>query len=221
MSPKPDALQIFLRCGTRFRPANAFHQPFFIVSKNVLESRFSMLSGRRKRCTCSSPIGRGPLSPGSSGKTIEGVEARIVDENNQPVAPGEMGDLIIKTDAACAGYWNQHDRSKDTPAGHLAADGRSVLSGCGRILLTRRALRRHAESQRHMGEPGRDREPNLLEHPDVQEAAVVGRKDEDGLVKTVACVVLRDGKAGTTEAAQRLQRFCSGTPSSFQTAAPD
>jgi benzoate-CoA ligase len=50
-------------------------------------------------------------------------------------------------------------------------------------------------------------ENQLLEHPDVQEAAVVGRKDENGLVKTVACIVLRNGKAGTTEAAQELQRF--------------
>src|SRR5579863_2159197 len=56
----------------------------------------------------------GAVKPGSSGTIIPGFEARIVDENNQLVAPGEMGDLIVKTDAACAGYWNQHDRSKDT-----------------------------------------------------------------------------------------------------------
>jgi len=39
------------------------------------------------------------------------------------------------------------------------------------------------------------------------EAAVVGRKDEDGLVKTVACVVLRAGKPGNPEVASELQRF--------------
>jgi benzoate-CoA ligase len=50
-------------------------------------------------------------------------------------------------------------------------------------------------------------ENELLEHPEVQEAAVVGRKDEDGLIKTVACVVLRDGKAGSPELASRLQAF--------------
>jgi benzoate-CoA ligase len=50
-------------------------------------------------------------------------------------------------------------------------------------------------------------ENQLLEHPEVQEAAVVGRKDEDGLVKTVACVVLRDRRPGTPEFASQLQRF--------------
>jgi acyl-coenzyme A synthetase/AMP-(fatty) acid ligase len=50
-------------------------------------------------------------------------------------------------------------------------------------------------------------ENHLLEHHDVREAAVVGRKDEDGLVKTVACVVLRDAKNGSPEVAEELQRF--------------
>jgi benzoate-CoA ligase len=50
-------------------------------------------------------------------------------------------------------------------------------------------------------------ENQLIEHPAVQEAAVVGRKDEQGLVKTVACVVLRDSRTGTDEIAAELQRF--------------
>ena len=50
-------------------------------------------------------------------------------------------------------------------------------------------------------------ENQLLEHPQVLEAAVVGRQDVDGLVKTVACVVLRHGKAGAPELAAELQRF--------------
>jgi benzoate-CoA ligase len=50
-------------------------------------------------------------------------------------------------------------------------------------------------------------ENHLLEYPDVQEAAVVGRKDEEGLVKTIAFVVLRAGKTGSVELAAELQRF--------------
>jgi benzoate-CoA ligase len=50
-------------------------------------------------------------------------------------------------------------------------------------------------------------ENKLLEHPQVQEAAVVGRKDADGLVKTVAYIVLHDGKRGSTELSSELQRF--------------
>jgi len=47
----------------------------------------------------------------------------------------------------------------------------------------------------------------LIEHPAVQEAAVVFRKDEDELPKPVACIVTRNGAAGTPELARELQEF--------------
>ena len=148
----------------------------------------------------------GEVKPGSSGKVIEGFEAHIVDQDNQPVALGEMGDLIIKTDAACAGYWNQHDRSKDTIAGHWLRTGDLYYQDAEGFFWYGGRSDDMLKVSGTWVSPV-EIENQLLEHPDVQEAAVVGRKDEDGLVKTVACVVLRDGKAGTTQAAQGLQRF--------------
>ncbi|MGC1449357.1 MAG: benzoate-CoA ligase family protein [Candidatus Sulfotelmatobacter sp.] len=148
----------------------------------------------------------GAVKPGSSGTIVPGFEARIVDENHQPVSPGEMGDLIVKTDAACACYWNQHEKTKDTISGHWLRTGD----------------RYHQDADGYFWYAGRsddmlkvsgtwvspvEIENHLLEHPEVQEAAVVGRKDEDGLVKTVACVVLRDGRDGNPETASELQRF--------------
>ena len=111
-----------------------------------------------------------------------------------------------KTDAACAGYWNQHEKTKDTISGHWLRTGD----------------RYHQDAEGFFWYAGRsddmlkvsgmwvspvEIENQLLEHPEVLEAAVVGRKDEDGLVKTVACIVLRDGKPGSPEAAAELQRF--------------
>lgn len=148
----------------------------------------------------------GAVKPGSSGTIIPGFEARIVDENNQPVVPGEMGDLIVKTDAACAGYWGQHEKTKDTITGHWLRTGD----------------RYHQDADGYFWYAGRsddmlkvsgtwvspvEIENVLLEHPEVQEAAVVGRKDTDGLVKTVACIVLPDGKPGSLELSSELQRF--------------
>src|SRR5205814_2598397 len=60
----------------------------------------------------------GAVRPGSSGQILEGYEARIVDEKGQPVPDGEIGNLLIKSDAVCAGYWNQHEKTKDTIQGH-------------------------------------------------------------------------------------------------------
>jgi benzoate-CoA ligase family protein len=148
----------------------------------------------------------GAVKPGSSGTIIPGFKARIVDENNQAVAPGEMGDLMIKTDAACACYWNQHDKTKDTISGHWLRTGdRYYQDAEGYFWYAGRSDDMLKVSGTWVSPV--EIENQLLEHPHVQEAAVVGRKDEDGLVKTVACVVLRDGKSGSPEVAADLQRF--------------
>jgi benzoate-CoA ligase len=148
----------------------------------------------------------GAVKPGSSGTIIPGFEARIVDETNQPVASGEMGDLIVKTDAACACYWNQHEKTKDTISGHWLRTGdRYYQDAEGYFWYAGRSDDMLKVSGTWVSPV--EVENQLLEHPHVQEAAVVGRKDEDGLVKTVACVVLRDGKPGNPEVALELQRF--------------
>ncbi|MGD1080985.1 MAG: benzoate-CoA ligase family protein [Candidatus Sulfotelmatobacter sp.] len=148
----------------------------------------------------------GSVKPGSSGTIIPGFEARIVDENNQPVVPGEMGDLIVKTDAACACYWNQHEKTKDTISGHWLRTGdRYYQDADGYFWYAGRSDDMLKVSGTWVSPV--EIENQLLEHPSVQEAAVVGRKDGDGLVKTVACVVLRDGKPGSAEVAAELQRF--------------
>jgi benzoate-CoA ligase family protein len=148
----------------------------------------------------------GAVKPGSSGKIIPGFDARIVDENQQPVVPGEMGDLIIKTDAACACYWNQHEKTKDTISGHWMRTGdRYYQDADGYFWYAGRSDDMLKVSGTWVSPV--EIENQLLEHPEVQEAAVVGRKDEDGLVKTVACVVLRDGKPGSPDVAKELQRF--------------
>jgi benzoate-CoA ligase len=148
----------------------------------------------------------GAIKPGSSGTIIPGFDARIVDENHQLVPSGEIGDLIIRTDAACAGYWNQHEKTKDTISGHWMRTGdRYYQDADGYFWYAGRSDDMLKVSGTWVSPV--EIENQLLEHPDVQEAAVVGRKDEDGLVKTVACVVLRDGRPGTPEFAAQLQSF--------------
>ena len=148
----------------------------------------------------------GAVKPGSSGTIIPGFDARIVDENHQPVALGEMGDLIIRTDAACVCYWNQHEKTKDTISGHWLRTGdRYYQDADGYFWYAGRSDDMLKVSGTWVSPV--EIENHLLEHPQVQEAAVVGRKDRDGLVKTVACVVLRDSMPGNPEVAEELQRF--------------
>jgi crotonobetaine/carnitine-CoA ligase len=49
-----------------------------------------------------------PPEPGTCGKPRDGVEARVVDDNDCEVAPGEIGELILRTDRPWAmnhGYY--------------------------------------------------------------------------------------------------------------------
>src|SRR3712207_7203140 len=58
------------------------------------------------------------LKPGSSGKPVPGYEARILDEDEQPVEePGEAGYLSVKGDSAAAYYWRNHEKTKETMKG--------------------------------------------------------------------------------------------------------
>jgi len=63
------------------------------------------------------------VRPDSSGQVIPGFEARIVDDNNRPLAAGEIGNLVVKADSVCAYYWNQHEKTKDTIEGHWIRTG--------------------------------------------------------------------------------------------------
>jgi acyl-coenzyme A synthetase/AMP-(fatty) acid ligase len=51
-------------------------------------------------------------------------------------------------------------------------------------------------------------EAKLVEHPKVLEAAVVGRKDESGLVKPEAHVVLVDGAEESEDTTGELLQLC-------------
>ena len=148
----------------------------------------------------------GAVRPGSSGKIIPGYDAKIVDENNQLVRTGEVGNLLIKADSTCSHYWNQHEKSKDTIEGHWIrtgdkysqdADGYFWYAGRSDDMLKCSGVWVSPVEIENV----------LSEHPAVQEAAVVGRKDHDDLMKVLACVVLKNGTAATSELSRELQDF--------------
>jgi benzoate-CoA ligase len=148
----------------------------------------------------------GHVRPGSSGQIIRGYEARIVDEHDQPVAVGEMGNLLIKGDSTCAYYWNQHEKTKATIQGewirtgdkyYCDADGYYWYGGRSDDMLKAGGI---------WVSPV-EIEGVLIDHEAVQECAVIGRDDGHGLMKPFAYVVLKSQIAGTPELAAALQTF--------------
>jgi benzoate-CoA ligase len=148
----------------------------------------------------------GRVRPGSSGVVVPGYEARLVDEHGQSVPTGELGDLIIKGDSTCALYWNRHEQTKDTIAGHWIRtgdkyyrdeDGFFWFAGRSDDMLKVGGLWVSPAEVEH----------RLLEHPAVQACGVTGREDRDGLVKPVAHVVPSPDVTPGTELALELQQF--------------
>nr|HET6904502.1 benzoate-CoA ligase family protein [Ktedonobacteraceae bacterium] len=148
----------------------------------------------------------GAIKPGSTGKLVPGYEARVVDENGQAVAQGDIGNLLIRGDSTAAAYWNKHEKTKDVINGHWIHTGDKYYQDaegffwyCGR-----------SDDMLKVG--GQwvspvEVENALIEHPAVLESAVVGEFDEGELIKPKAYVVLQAGYEPSEALANELKTF--------------
>jgi benzoate-CoA ligase len=148
----------------------------------------------------------GAIRPGSSGQPVPGYEARLVDEHNEAVPIGQIGNLMIRGDSTCASYWNRHEKSKETIEGHWIRTGdKYVQDEDGYFWYAGRS-----DDMLKVGgiwvSPV-EVENVLVEHAAVMECGVVGRSDHDGLIKPAAYVVLKAGVDGTPELASALQEW--------------
>jgi len=148
----------------------------------------------------------GAIRPGSSGLIVPGYDARLLDDEGDAVLPGEIGSLWIRGDSVCAGYWNQHEKTKNTIEGHWIrtgdkytqdVDGFYWYSGRSDDMLKVGGLWVSPVEV----------ENALVEHAAVLECGVVGHDDHDGLLKPMAFVVLRAGVQESPDLANELQRF--------------
>ena len=109
-------------------------------------------------------------------------------------------------DSICAGYWNKHEQTKATLLGEWIRTGDKY----------------RVDEDSYYWYQGRsddmlkvsgiwvspfEVEAALMEHAAVQEAAVVGHEDTDGLVKPRAFVVVAGEAVPGEELATTLQRF--------------
>jgi len=133
----------------------------------------------------------GEIRPGSSGKVIAGYEAKIVNENGNPVPQGEIGQLLIRGDSICTGYWNQHEKTKATFEGIWFRTGDKYYQDeAGYFWYAGRADDLFKVNGRWLSPA--EVESALIAHPAVREAGVVAREDSAGLAKPAAYVVVNE-----------------------------
>ena len=144
------------------------------------------------------------LRPGSTGLVVPGYEARLLDEHGQDVKDEEIGALLVKGDSAAAYYWNKHERSKATMLGEWTVTGDQYHRDAEGYYWY------HGRNDDMMKVSGSwvspvEVENALLGHPAVAMCAVVGRKDEAGLLKPRAVVVLKPGSKPGDALAEELK----------------
>ncbi len=135
------------------------------------------------------PIGLGD----SLGVSMPGWRMKVTDEDGRAVLPGQIGELRLRGPGVLKGYWGDKAASEAavTSDGWLRT-GDLVRSGpLGTVLF-------HGREKAVIKSGGYsvyplEVEADLEEHPDVLEAAVVGRPDDKLGEVPVAAVRLRPG----------------------------
>lgn len=129
---------------------------------------------------------------GSAGRPALNVETRIVDDNDAPVPPGVVGEIVHRSPHAMLGYWNDPGKTAETFRGGWFHSGDlGVLDADGYLTV----VDRKKDMIKSGGEnvASREVEEAIYQHPAVAEAAVFGVPDAKWIEAVTAVVVLRDG----------------------------
>lgn len=146
---------------------------------------------------------------GSVGWARSGVEVRIVDNDNRPVANGVVGEVVCRGDVVMRGYWKNPDATAQSLCdGWLRTGDMGAMSSSGVLTL-------HDRSKDVIISGGsniypREVEEVLLAHPAVQEVSVIGRVDDEWGEIVIAYVVLSapaDADALDLHCIEKIARF--------------
>ncbi|WP_068304768.1 benzoate-CoA ligase family protein [Pararhodobacter sp. CCB-MM2] len=134
----------------------------------------------------------GDIVYGTSGVAVPGYEVRLVDEHDEDVAEGDVGELLVRGPSSAEGYWNRRSKSMSTFQGHWTRTGdKYERTAQGRFVYCGRTDDMFKVSGIWVSPF--EVEQALVEYPGILEAAVVARPDEKDLIKPAAFVVLKDG----------------------------
>lgn len=125
---------------------------------------------------------------GSAGQPYPNVEVLVVDENDVPVPQGETGEIITRSDSVMVGYWDNPEATAETLRGgwlHTGDIGRFDADGYLSLMDRSKDVVISGGTNIYP----REIEEVLLNHPDVQEVSVIGRRDDEWGEIVVAYVV--------------------------------
>jgi fatty-acyl-CoA synthase len=154
---------------------------------------------------------------GSVGKVIPTVAARVVDDNMNDVAVGDVGEIVYRAPTLMAGYWNNQEATAEAFAGGWFHSGDLVRrdeEGYVWVVDRKKDMIISGGENIYCAEV----ENVLASHPAIVEVAVIGRPDDKWGEVPVAILVTRmalgaDSESGVTLAdldeflTERLARY--------------
>jgi len=147
----------------------------------------------------------GDVRYGTSGKAVPGYALRVVDENGADLAPGQQGELLVSGPTSADYYWNNRERSRSTFLGAWTRSGdKYTVNEEGYYVYAGRTDDMLKVSGMYVSPI--EVESALITHQAVLEAAVVGKEDDQKLVKPLAFVVLKPGSQGSEKLAEELKQ---------------
>jgi benzoate-CoA ligase len=121
----------------------------------------------------------GEVRYGNTGKPVPGYDVRLIGDDGEPVAQGEMGELPVRGPTSAVMYWNNREQSRATFLGEWTRSGDKYIEDkdgyylyCGRPDDMLKVGGMYVAPFEVEGV--------LLGHPDVLEAAVVAWRTRIG-----------------------------------------
>jgi long-chain acyl-CoA synthetase len=144
--------------------------------------------------------------PWSVGPPVPGVEVRIVDPLNQPLAPGETGEVCIRGAILMKGYWNKPEETAEAidedgwlhtgDIGHLDDEGYLTITDRKKDMIIRGGENIYCV----------EIENRLVLHDAIADAAIIGVPHAELGEEVKAVVQVEPGRAITEDEVRQWVR---------------
>ncbi len=153
--------------------------------------------------------------PEAVGAPVALTDCRVVDENGNDVAPGGLGELVMRGPQFMLGYWKSPEATEA-----VLRDGWYWSGDVVRVDETGQyyVVDRRKEMMKYNGfsiAPA-EVESVLLEHPGVRDCGVVSRIGADGEETPCAFVVLRENELQTQSTSENVLAFMGERMASYK-----
>lgn len=151
--------------------------------------------------------------PDSSGhQALPFTEVRIAGPDDEPVAPGEVGEMLLRGESVMKEYWRKPSETADAlRGGWLHTGDLTRLDADGAMTIVDRLKDLIITGGRNVYSV--EVEAAVAAHPDVLDCAVVARPHPDYGESIVAVVTPREGATLTLD---DLRAFCAGRIADFK-----